>query len=66
MDVEIGPLDLAGKDMIAAVGLVVATVATLNNAIPTDVYVTVLLGILGYYQLVAGRARQRERKRGGE
>lgn len=65
MKVEVGSLDVTGKDLVAAVGLVVATVAIVEGVIAREVYVTVLLGVLGYYQIVTGRARQRER-RGGE
>lgn len=65
MRMEVGSVDVTGKDIVAAVGLVAATVAVVEGVIAREVYVTVLLGVLGYYQIVTGRARQRER-RGGE
>mgnify|MGYP006928082515 CR=1 FL=1 len=65
MKLEMGSLDVTGKDLVAAVGLVAATAAIIEGVIARELYVTVLLGVLGYYQIVTGRARQRER-RGGE
>lgn len=65
MKLEVGSLDVTGKDLVAVVGLIAATVAIVEGVITREVYVTVLLGVLGYYQIVTGRARQRER-RGGE
>jgi hypothetical protein len=65
MKLEVGTLDVTGRDLVAAVGLIAATAAIIEGVIPRELYVTVLLGVLGYYQIVTGRARQRER-RGGE
>jgi len=65
MRMEVGSVDVTGKDIVAAVGLAATTVAIVEGVIAREVYVTVLLGVLGYYQIVTGRARQRER-RGGE
>jgi hypothetical protein len=62
MKLEVGSLDVTGKDLVAAVGLIVSTVAVVEGVIPRELYVTVLLGVLGYYQIVTGRARQRDRR----
>jgi hypothetical protein len=66
MKLEVGSLDVTGKDLVAVVGLIVSTVAIVEGVIAREVYVTVLVGVLGYYQIVTGRARQRERRGGKE